>query len=281
MVAAVRAATRRRADPIIDDPFAEPLVRAVGIEFFSRVASGDLDLADVGGDRQSAWMTDLFAVRTRFFDSHFTTAWQQGIRQAVIIGSGLDSRAYRMPWPSGSVVYELDLPSVVDFKTATMAGLDAAPLAEVRTVGVDLRKDWPTALRANGFDPQRPTAWLAEGLMIGFLPAGAQDRLLDLITTESCSGSVLAADYSPGDAEMLGEQMRNIDRSWRQHGPTVDLSNLYYAEERTDVAEYLRSLGWRTKRASATDLFGAARVPVPATLGDGASAVTYLTAARI
>ena len=136
------------ADPLIDDPFAAPLVRAVGIDFFTRLVDGEIALADAGAaTARDSWPT-VIAVRTRFFDDFFVDAGAAGIRQAVILASGLDSRAYRLPWPAGTVVYEIDQPKVIEFKTATMTAIGATPTAERRTVSIDLREDWPAALRA-------------------------------------------------------------------------------------------------------------------------------------
>ena len=133
-------------------------------------------------------LSEGMAVRTRFFDSFFLDAAAAGVRQAVILASGLDTRAYRLPWPAGTVLYEIDQPQVIEFKTRTLAGLGAAPTADRRAVGVDLRDDWPAALRDSGFDTAQPTAWSAEGLL-GYLPPDAQDRLFDNITALSASGS--------------------------------------------------------------------------------------------
>lgn len=158
MVAAGRAFASRDPDPLIDDPFAEPLVRAVGLEFFSRMLDGDLDMSqlpDASPERVQA-MIDGMAVRTKFFDDYFHDAVGTGIRQAVILASGLDARAYRLEWAPGTVVYEVDQPRVIEFKSTTLAGLGAAPTAERRTVGIDLREDWPTALRAAASIPRRP-----------------------------------------------------------------------------------------------------------------------------
>ena len=183
LVAAARAMASKDPRGLIDDPFAEPLVRAVGIGFFVDMIEGRLDLSQLGegGAERAQAMIDGMAMRTKFFDEYFTAASARGIRQAVILASGLDSRAYRLAWPAGTVVYEIDQPAVIEFKTATLAGLQAALTATRRTVGMDLRDDWPTALQAAGFDPTIPTAWLAEGLLI-YLPSEAQDRLLDTIT---------------------------------------------------------------------------------------------------
>ena len=148
---------RRRARAtqagLINDPFAEPLVRAVGVDFLTRWAAGELNGADVDspdapfGMQQ---MTDLMAARTRYFDAFFGDAVASGIRQAVILASGLDARGYRMQWPAGTVVFEIDQPAVLAFKSATLAELNASPAAEVRPVQIDLRHDWPAALRTSG-----------------------------------------------------------------------------------------------------------------------------------
>ncbi|HXO53713.1 MAG TPA: class I SAM-dependent methyltransferase, partial [Mycobacterium sp.] len=178
MVAAARAVATKAADPLINDPYAEPLVRAVGIDAFTRLISGEVDKADaddpVLNRRQ---MAEQVAVRTRFFDEFFDDAGKAGIRQAVILASGLDARAYRLAWPAGMTVYEIDQPQVIGFKSATLAALGAVPTTHRRAVGIDLRQDWPTALQQAGFDASQPTAWIAEGLLLGYLPPDAQDRL--------------------------------------------------------------------------------------------------------
>ena len=133
MVAAARAIASREPDAIIDDPFAEPLVRAVGMDFFNRLLDGEIGLSDDGGDA-TRLMTNVMAVRTRFFDDFFTECDAAGIRQAVILASGLDARAYRLQWPAGTVVYEIDQPKVIEFKNATMASIGAKPTAERRAV---------------------------------------------------------------------------------------------------------------------------------------------------
>jgi methyltransferase (TIGR00027 family) len=120
MVAAARAVASEAPNPIIDDPFAAPLVRAVGLDFFRRLVDGDILGSEVyeGSDKDLALETDSIAVRTRFFDDFFRGAARDGIRQSVILAAGLDARAYRLSWPPGSVVYEVDQPQVVEFKTA-------------------------------------------------------------------------------------------------------------------------------------------------------------------
>src|SRR5271170_6394585 len=139
MVAAARAVASNDANPIINDPFAAPLVRAVGLDFFRRVVDDELPETADGGERDLQLETDSIAVRTRFFDDFFLNAARDGVLQSVILAAGLDARAYRLSWPSGTVVYEVDQPQVIEFKTQALADLGAAPTAERRVVAIDLR----------------------------------------------------------------------------------------------------------------------------------------------
>ena len=248
MVAAARAiATDEGA---IDDPFAGPLVRAVGVDFLTSWATGELTAADLD-DEGTAWglgqMPAAMAARTRYFDRFFADAAAAGIRQAVILASGLDARAYRLDWPADMTVFEIDQPAVIEFKTTTLAGLAAEPTANLRTVAVDLREDWPTALEAAGFDPDKPSAWIAEGLF-GYLPPEAQDRLLDAVTALGAPGSRLASEAVPNmtdvDPEETRERMREATAKWREHGFDLDFSELGFQGERHDVGEYLDARGW-------------------------------------
>jgi methyltransferase (TIGR00027 family) len=250
MVAAARARATKAG--FIDDGFAEPLVRAVGVDFFTRWASGELEPADVD-DPDAPWgmqrMTDTLAARTRYFDAFFTGAAAAGIRQAVILASGLDARGYRLHWPAGMTVFEIDQPQVLEFKTATLAELGVQPTTDLRMVPVDLRNDWPAVLRGAGFQPQLPTAWSAEGLL-PFLPPDAQDRMLDTVTSLSADGSRLVtetfmdtAHLDPVGAEDL---WRGISQQWRDHGANVEVWDLLYQGERNDVATYLGSRGWNS-----------------------------------
>jgi methyltransferase (TIGR00027 family) len=252
MVAAARAIATKADNALIEDRFAEPLVRAVGVDFFTRWVNGDLDAADVDLD-ESSWklqhMPDTMAARTRFFDEFFRDATQAGIRQAVILASGLDSRSYRLAWPAGMTVFEIDQPEVIEFKTGTLAELGAAPQTDLRAVAIDLRQDWPTALREAGLDTSRPTAWIAEGLF-GYLPPEAQDALLENITALSAPGSRFACEAVPArpeiDKEKARETMRKASAKWREHGLEMDFTELGFQGERNDVAAHLPDLGWRT-----------------------------------
>jgi methyltransferase (TIGR00027 family) len=252
LVAAARAIATKADNPLIEDRFAEPLVRAVGVDFFTRWAGGEIDAVDVDYD-ESSWklqhMPDTMAARTWFFDDFFKDATKAGIRQAVILASGLDSRAYRLAWPADMTLFELDQPEVIEFKTSTLAGLGAAPQTDLRTVAIDLRQDWPTALLDAGLDKSRPTAWIAEGLF-GYLPPEAQDALLENITALSAPGSRFGCEAVPArpeiDKEKARETMRKASAKWREHGLEMDFTELGFQGERTDVGAHLLDLGWQT-----------------------------------
>jgi methyltransferase (TIGR00027 family) len=256
MVAAARALATEDADPLINDPFAADLVRAVGIDFFTRVVDGEIrPRAENGRTPELQGETDSLAVRTRFFDDFFTNATAAGISQAVILAAGLDSRAYRLKWPPGSVVYEVDQPKVVEFKTATMARLGAKPTAERRTVSIDLREDWPTALRNSGFDDTKPAAWSAEGLLM-YLPPEAQDRLFDHITALSAPGSRLGTEYHPEGGPTMTERAQALNDRWADLGCDVDMSGLFYEGERSNLVDYLSDRGWQVTTRTRRELFG-------------------------
>jgi methyltransferase (TIGR00027 family) len=253
MVAASRALAAQGPDPLLDDPLAEPLVRAVGLAPFVRLIDGELNLDDdpVLNRRTRA---EQIAVRTRFFDDFFIGATEAGIRRAVILASGLDTRAYRLRWPAGTVVYEIDQPQVIDFKTTTLADLGAAPTAERRTVRIDLREDWPTALRQQGFDVNQPTAWSAEGLL-PYLPPEAQDRLFDDITALSAPGSQLATEHISDPDAFSEESVQRISERWRRFGFDLDAADLFYRGERSVVIDYLNGHGWQVSAHPAPELY--------------------------
>jgi methyltransferase (TIGR00027 family) len=259
-VAASRAAASRGPAPLLDDPYAEPLVRAVGIDHFVKIVDGELFAEDDPVLNRRA-MNEQIAVRTRFFDDFFTAATDSGVRQAVILASGLDTRAYRLDWPAGTTVFELDQPQVIEFKTRTLAELGAEPTAQRRTVAIDLRDDWPKALLDNGFDPKQPTAWIAEGLLV-YLPPEAQDRLLDAVTALSAPGSRVATEHMdmasvPADwAQRLTERAQRI-------GSTINLAELFYMGDRNSAGDYLTAHGWHVDVRSTEQAFAANGFSLP------------------
>jgi methyltransferase (TIGR00027 family) len=259
-VAASRAVASQGPDALLDDPFAEPLVRAVGLDAFVKIVDGEAFLDDDPLINRKT-MSEQIAVRTRFFDDFFTTASEAGIRQAVILAAGLDTRGYRLHWPQGTVVFEIDQPDVIAFKTTTLDSLGAAPKATRNTVAIDLRDDWPAALRAAGFDQAQPTAWIAEGLLV-YLPPDAQDRLLDNVTALSAPGSRLATEHMDMKS-MPDDWTEKLDERSRRAGSDIKLSELFYPGDRNTAREYLSSHGWEVSSRSTAEAFAANGFEVP------------------
>lgn len=252
MVAAQRALAAAPQYAFIEDPFAAPLVRAVGIDVYTRLVNGEI-VVEANSEFDPDRMARGMACRTRFYDRFFLDATRSGIGQAVILAAGLDARAYRLPWPDGTVVYEVDLPDVIEFKTAALADLGAEPRAQRRTVAVDLRDDWAAALQAAGFDPKAPTAWSAEGLLV-YLPDEAQDKLFDNITGLSAPGSRLAFEYVPDTAIFTDERWRSHHDRMSELGFDIDFNDLVYHGERGHIVDYLGRAGWQTTSQTVAEL---------------------------
>ena len=267
---------------VLDDPFAEPLVRATGLKYFTRIVENKLYTADRDDDPAVTGLINILAVHGRFLDDFLAAAGRNGIRQVVILASGLDTRPYRLWWPAGTTVYEIDQPEVVDFKTTVMRGLGAKLTTNRCAVGVDLRHDWLTALRRVGFDEAQRTVWIAENLLVGYLTPAAQHRLLADVTAVSAAGSWLAADYMPTWTRLQLEEGRAFVETWRESGLDVDLAGLTYAGEYRQVGEYLAAHGWETAVRTIVDLHAAIGLPMRGQVRPHDLEVTprYVTATR-
>jgi methyltransferase (TIGR00027 family) len=279
MVAAQRVLSNREG--LIYDPYAEPLVRAVGLDFFVRALDGEVHLDDVDPRFNMRRAAEGMAVRTRHFDTLFTDATAAGVRQAVILAAGLDARAYRLAWPVGTTVYELDQPEVIAFKGETLAQLGAEPAADRRPIAIDLREDWPKALLDNGFEPAQPTAWIAEGLLI-YLPPDAQDLLFDRIDELSAPGSRVATEHIPDISAFSDERSQVIADRLKQYGHDIEMSELIYRDERNDVIDYLTVRGWDVTAQTVPDAYAANGFEFPE---DGAMGffadMSYLRAIKV
>lgn len=260
MVAAARAAETERPDAIINDPYAKILVADAGTGAWEYMLDDDFTakLAEADGEMASIFehMGNYQAVRTHFFDDFFGRAVEAGIRQVVILAAGLDSRAFRLSWPAGTTVFEIDQPKVLDYKSAILSAHGVQPHAERHEVPMDLRQDWPAALIAAGFDRTAPTAWLAEGLLM-YLPAEAQDRLFTQVTELSAPGSRVAAESMGVHAQDRRERMRERFAAITEQlgiDQPMDISELTYEDpDRADVADWLSAHGWRARRIESKD----------------------------
>ncbi len=206
---------------------------------------------------------DYQAVRTHFFDGYFADTAGAGLRQVVILAAGLDCRAYRLDWPAGTTVYEVDQPRVLEYKTGILESHGAVPAATRRTVAVDLRYDWPAALTAAGFDRTQPTAWLAEGLL-PYLPSDAQDWLFEKFTRAQRTGQ-------PGRLFRMNSSS-NTSRWQRMRdrlGLDVNVQALTFHEpDRSDVAEWLAGHGWQVTLVDNREEMARFGRPVPEHLTD-------------
>jgi methyltransferase (TIGR00027 family) len=210
------------------------------------------------------------ASRTKWFDDFFVNAGASGIVQAVILAAGLDARAWRLPWADDTVIYEIDQPMVLAFKAETLA--DDRPAARYVPVPVDLRQDWPKALRDAGFDAREPTAWSAEGLL-PYLPAEGQDLLFERIHDLSAPGSRIGVEsfgtefFDPEYLASRREQLRQMrEAAGTDASNAPDVQDLWFIEDRADVADWLMEHGWRVSSEDASTLmqrFG--RPPTAAT----------------
>jgi methyltransferase (TIGR00027 family) len=254
-VAAARAAETESENPLIQDPFARAFLEAAGDGMWSLMANPtkSAELTDLDPDLLARMqvMIDFMAVRTAYFDEYFLNGVRSGVRQVVILAAGLDARAWRLPWPDGTGVYELDQAKVLEFKSTTLRNRGAHPTSRLISVAVDLRQDWPTALQEAGFDPSIPTVWSAEGLL-RYLPARAQDLLFERVQALSPSGSWLAVNAPAKEAADTDKLARQREQSQRFRAvasrvldiAVPDVDDLWYPEERTDVTDWLREHGW-------------------------------------
>ena len=240
--------------PLFTDPYAQLFVDAAVERGWKLPAAHVVErIRAIGG---------YAASRTKWFDEFFIAAGANGIDQAVILAAGLDARAWRLPWVGGTVVYEVDQPKVLAFKAETLHRHEAAPAARYVAVPIDLRDDWPVALRRAGFDVSEPTAWAAEGLL-PYLPARGQDLLFERIAELSAPGSRVGVEaFGAGffDPEYLASRRQQMQQ-YRQEAGTADsdadafdVQDLWFIEERTEVADWLTSHGWEVTTIAAAAL---------------------------
>jgi methyltransferase (TIGR00027 family) len=287
MVAAARAAETDRPDPLIRDPYAKILVADAGTGVWETMLDDTVAarLREVDPEAAAIFehMQSYQAVRTHFFDAFFTEASAAGIRQIVILASGLDSRPYRLDWPAGTAVYEIDQPKVLQYKAETLAAHGVQPSAQRRAVPMDLRFDWPAALRDAGFDPSQPTAWLAEGLLM-YLPADAQDRLFQHVTDLSAAGSRVAVETVGTQAEERREEMRKRFKGLSEKlgiEQAVDVADLMYNDpDRADVATWLADHGWRAEGVRSPEVMKKLGRFVELEYGDDDAFATFVTAEK-
>jgi methyltransferase (TIGR00027 family) len=274
-VATARALEAQKPDPLAVDPYAELFCRAVGGDW-ADVLDGKAPHHPLKTREFGEHFVNFQGARTRYFDDYFRRATEAGARQVVILAAGLDSRAYRLSWPDSTIIFELDRPQVLDFKREVLIGHGAQPRAERREVAVDLREDWPQALRDHGFDAARPSAWIVEGLLI-YLPAAAQEELFGGIDALAAPASHLAVEDG---APMKPDEFAAAVERERTSGDRL-FFQLVYNEQCAPAEEWFGARGWR---AVATPLANCLRgvgrpVPEPDSEADGMIARVSLVSA--
>jgi methyltransferase (TIGR00027 family) len=290
-VAAARAAETESENPLISDPFARVFVDAAGEGMWSIYADPKLlaKAIELEPDMQARLrlMIDFMATRTAFFDEFFLNAAQSGVRQVVILAAGLDARTWRLPWPDGTVVYELDQPKVLEFKSNTLREHGAHPTAQLVNVPIDLRQDWPKALQEAGFDASLPCVWSAEGL-VRYLPAQAQNLLFERTHSLSVAGSWVASNVpsaGSADPDRVRHQREDMQRMRAAAAKLVnaeitDFDDLWYPEERTPVDGWLREHGWDVSVATFEELLSRYGRNVPEGAEDSIPPTLYVSAQR-
>ncbi|MEU4311544.1 SAM-dependent methyltransferase [Nocardia sp. NPDC024068] len=255
-VATFRALESALPDPLIRDDYAALFVRAAGEPHFLDILR---DPPKIAG---RPLVPGFMGLRTKFFDEFFLSAVAAGAGQAVILAAGLDARAYRLDWPAGTVVFEIDQPKVLEFKDRVLADHAVAPRAVRRPVAVDLRDDWPAALIAAGLNPDTATAWSAEGLL-PYLPGAAQDSLFDRIRELSAPGSRFAVETAPTSA--AAGNFANLEAKYFDKNPfgEIDPTELFYHDERADPAQWLHDHGWTVQAVGSADLASTYGVTLP------------------
>ncbi len=264
-MARVRADETCSPDPLVVDHLAQLFLDAAPGALPEPTSGADPELVAVG-----AALAGRGIVRTRFFDDHLRAA-ATAAGQVVLLAAGLDSRAYRLPWPAGVRLFEVDLADVLAFKERVLAAAGARPNCRRTAVVADLAADWLPALRGAGFDPTRPTAWLAEGLRV-YLDDPAAGQLLATVTRASAPGSTLALEAG-------GRGLLDRARRLPAMAPFAALQRGGLA---TDPAALLAAQGWRTSvhEASTSPVGTAARRSAPRAAGSSSPPATTRSTLR-
>lgn len=257
-VAAARALEAQKSEPLAVDSFAEVFCRSAGGPWADLLA-GTAPGHPLRSDEFGTNFVTFQGARTRYFDDYFREAADAGVRQIVMLAAGLDSRAYRLDWPAETTVFELDQPRVLDFKRQTLHGM--SPKADRREVAVDLRDDWPAALRDSGFRADRPSAWIAEGLLI-YLPGAAQEQLFRGIDALACPGSHLAVEEGrPMNSDAFKAKVEEARATNDMRGQWWQL---VYNEQCAPAAQWFSERGWTATATSLTDYLDSVGRSAPA-----------------
>ncbi|WP_329577797.1 SAM-dependent methyltransferase [Kitasatospora sp. NBC_01250] len=242
-VARVRALESARTDRLFEDPYAAAFV-AAALDGPPPAPRTDVSPAMI-------LLAHHLVIRTRFFDDYLTAAGRAGCTQVVVPAAGLDTRAFRLDWPAGTKVFELDMPAVLGFKERVLAEQGAqAPVART-TIAVDLREDWAGPLVEAGFDPAARTVWLVEGLLV-YLGAEEAAALLDTIDSLSAPGSRLALTHGSKDRRRAGASQ--VVAGAEHAAELAPLVAMWRGGLDEDPVGWLARRGWRAERHDRAEL---------------------------
>ncbi|MFD7203203.1 class I SAM-dependent methyltransferase [Streptomyces sp. NPDC059893] len=255
-VARVRARETAREDPLFRDPLALAFATAGGVG----LDSPPPERGNEEERRRRFGVASSIIIRTKFLDDLLERATEAGIRQVVLLGAGMDSRAFRMSWPAATRLFEVDTAEPLGFKASVLRQEGAVPGCERITVAADLREDWPGALAAAGHDPALPTVWIAEGLLI-YLPEDAVDLLLDRVGGMSATGSRMGLT--------LGS--RGVLARFAEDAAPGSPASMWVSEMPEDPVGWLSGLGWDAEAFTVRDRAAAYGRPIttPPQLDEG------------
>jgi methyltransferase (TIGR00027 family) len=281
-VARVRAWESRRPDRLFDDPYAAAFAAAAepdGAAAETESGAGSAEAAE--SERPGAAKTGESAargsfrarlayhviIRTRFYDDYLLAACEAGCRQVVLLAAGLDTRAYRLPWPDGVHLYELDLPEVLSFKEGVLTEQGAVARCTRTTLATDLREDWPARLAEAGHDATSPTVWLIEGLLV-YLSAEETTTVLTRAGARSAPGSRLSLERNNATTTISAEERAELK----------DYTSLWKGGLGSETEDWLSQNGWQVETHDLTEIAASYGRPTDAVSTSGFLTATYAPA---
>lgn len=245
IAATFRALDSNRPYPLINDRFAQMLIEAAGDQrSLTLLKTPARRSPDSDDERRVRFVLDCLIPRTRFVDDIFVLATALGVRQIVLFGAGLDTRAYRIPWPEATFVFEIDDPATLEFKGRTLA-MCGSVSTRVPVPFHGHPDSWVRRLCSSGFDPELPSAWvIQEDILIG-MRGWEQDALFEQMIELSAPNSLIICDADvaipPGES---WESM--VDPVLPNEFVTANFWLMTYPESRMTPEEWLVGHGWTT-----------------------------------
>ena len=252
-VAQLRAQETARPDRLFVDSLAADFVAAAG---WDPNPPEQAESASPGPAGSWTWasMQTWIATRTKFFDDFLLDA-SKTCRQVVLLGAGLDSRAFRLNWPPATRLVELDTAAMVAFKEPVIVARGATPTCS-RTVAVaDLLSDWTSVLSTTGWQREQPTVWLVEGV-VSYLTEEQNELLLGQVSAHSHPKSKLALT-AISQAHLTPGEIKGAGTPGHPPGQGTPVGHLYRSQWRSglraDPATWLATHGWQATARDAAE----------------------------